>query len=196
MGSSPGLAPKPGLKPRLDRRRVRSLAGFAVRAALFAGSCLAWWASGTLHKLGFTPPCPAGRYKWAVNQLQWNIGSLPQPWLHGLLSLLPSLREGLYWERNTADGPAVGWSTAPSLGQRAAAWVRCRSAQSWGAGCNSGYNFSSTAVNACRDIEVIEFGCGQQGRAGCVFQHRFAGLRHLHCYQSHFSHSLCRPAFC
>lgn len=31
--------------------------GFTIKAALFAGCCLAWWASGRLPKLGFNPLC-------------------------------------------------------------------------------------------------------------------------------------------
>lgn len=74
MGISPGLAPKPGLKPCLDCQHIRGLAGFTLRFLLdsvWLGGHLGDFTSWDLHL------CACWKAQMAINSLHMNIGSLP-----------------------------------------------------------------------------------------------------------------------
>lgn len=124
-GTKAWLKALPGLSSSVKPHRIyRQSCAFCWTMSGLVGI---WETSQT----GIYTSVPAGRYKCAINQLQMNTGSLASPWVHGLLSLLPSLRKGLYWETNIADVPAVGWRM---FYHSDSMW----GAQSWGDGCNSG----------------------------------------------------------
>lgn len=154
MGISPGLAPKPGLKPCLDCQHVRGLAGFTLRFLLdsvWLGGHLEDFTSWDLHLCA----CWKAQMGHKLTAHEYWKSSLT----------LPTWAAFSVWGRkycrctcSKVRHGSIGQTTGCSQGEV----QKCLVLRGW---MEFWVQIQCMTLNACRNIKVIEFGCGEQGRA-------------------------------